>query len=233
VIEWRPPTFEPAFIGFWLLAAALLALSCLARPWRAAGATTTVTVWAALAMLPLALLSGRNVPSFGLLAVPAVATLLEARFPSRRIASSRPERPLVNMIVLATAGSAVVVLVAYCWTVGAARLRWHPLSQPAMTAIASCPEKLYNRYDEGGYVIWFVRNRKVFIDSRQDPYPPELVLDQIRAESSGDYEGLFERYGIRCAFIPKESLIAQRLATSGWKALYEDSDWVVLASSAN
>ena len=60
-----------------------------------------------------------------------------------------------------------------------------------------CRGNVYNRYDEGGYLIWFAPGRKVFLDGRQDPYPPSLIKEQARVESSGDFESLFERYDVR------------------------------------
>jgi hypothetical protein len=74
-----------------------------------------------------------------------------------------------------------------------------------------------------------VPTRKVFIDSRQDPYPPELVGEHLRVEATGDYHELFRRHSIRCAFIPANSLLAQRLSADDWQPLYKDASWVVLA----
>ena len=51
----------------------------------------------------------------------------------------------------------------------------------------------------GGYLVWFLKERKVFMDSRQDLFPEDLILQQIRVESSGDYRPLFNQFGIRCA----------------------------------
>jgi hypothetical protein len=78
-------------------------------------------------------------------------------------------------------------------------LGWQPVLPETIAAIRSCPGRLYNRYDEGGYLIWFVRDRKVFIDSRQDPFPEPLVRAHIDLERSGEYQALFARYDIGCA----------------------------------
>jgi hypothetical protein len=97
-----------------------------------------------------------------------------------------------------------------------------------IAALEACPERLYNRYDDGGYVIWFVPDRKVFIDSRQDPFPPELVREHIHVETSGEYGETFRRYSIRCAFVPANSVLMRRLTTDNWQALYKDATWAVL-----
>jgi hypothetical protein len=92
---------------------------------------------------------------------------------------------------------------------------------------------MYNRYDEGGYLIWFAPGRKVFLDGRQDPYPPSLIKEQMRVESSGDFEGLFERYDVRCAYVPAASLVSDGLLRAGWTPLFLDSTWTVLARDPN
>ena len=59
----------------------------------------------------------------------------------------------------------------------------------------------------------------MFLDGRQDPYEPSLVLDQIRVETSGDYASTFSTHHIRCAYLPTTSPVAARLSSSGWSAL--------------
>jgi hypothetical protein len=228
IVEWNPPRItDPAFAPFWLLSAALIVLVIATRPWRRKAAAPDVLLWVALALLPVALSATRNVPALLVFLVPAVGLLLHSAWsisdPVRR------ERPALNAALLAVATLGGVAGIAYCWTTGIARLQWRPLPQPAITAIASCPEQMYNRYDEGGYLIWFTPSRRVFIDSRQDPYPPELMQEHIRIERSGDYEETFRRYSIRCAFLPTESLLTERLTNAHWAPLYKDPTWIVLA----
>lgn len=44
-----------------------------------------------------------------------------------------------------------------------------------------------------------MKHRKVFIDSRQDPFPIDLVIEHIEVERTGEYRRMFDRYGIECA----------------------------------
>jgi hypothetical protein len=111
------------------------------------------------------------------------------------------------------------------------RLRWAPVPPDAIAALRQCPDNLYNRYDEGGYLIWFAPDRKVFIDGRLDPFPPALVLEHIRMETgNGEFRDVFSRHNIHCAYLPTESPTAARLATAGWTTLYRDANWVVLSN---
>jgi hypothetical protein len=112
------------------------------------------------------------------------------------------------------------------------RLQWSPLPEASLQALDRCPDNLYNRYDEGGYLIWFARNHRVFLDGRQDPYPVSLVHEQMRTEQSGDYVSTFSRYHIRCAYLPTASPVAARLATIGWMTLYRDRNWIVLTAAS-
>jgi len=230
VLEWRPPSLaDPTLATFWPLAAAFVVLVVVTKPWHATKNGDSVLVWGALALLPVALNASRNVPSLLLLLVPAVGTLLEStslRMPRR---AGRRERPALNVAILTVACVCGLAAVAYGWAAELPRLRWRPLRPEMIAALTSCPERLYNRYDEGGYIIWFVPERKVFIDSRQDPYPPELMREHIRIETSGDYEEAFHRHAIRCAFGPTNSLLTRRLAENQWQPLYRDANWTVLA----
>ena len=100
---------------------------------------------------------------------------------------------------------------AYAYATPVDRLRWAPLPDASLAALRTCHGNLYNRYDEGGYLIWFAAEHKVFLDGRQDPYPVDLVKRQVQVESTGDFEPLFRRYDIRCAYVPAESLVSVRL----------------------
>jgi hypothetical protein len=227
VSEWRPPSFtDPTLLPFWLLAGCFIVLTLRQKPWKATARASDATFWGALAMLPLAVSSGRNVPIFLLMAVPAIAGMQRAVKSSS--ASPRNERPVVNAGILLAAVLLAVSSVTYAWASEVPRLGWHPLPEQAIVNLTSCPERLYNRYDEGGYVIWFVPGRKVFMDSRQDPFPPALVNEQIRVERSGDYQQLFDQYDIRCVLTPSNSVLSEHLVASGWEEAYKGRAFAVL-----
>jgi len=230
VLEWRAPPLDVALLSCWVLSFALIALIVRSRAWRHRALRGQVTIWAPLLLLPLALGSVRNVPPLMLTIVPAVAALLETSSRYVRTVAQR-EHPRVNAAVLGTALVAAASVVICGWTVEISRLQWHPLPRAAIEAVQSCPERLYNRYDEGGYLIWFAKARRVYLDGRLDPYPTSFVLEQMRLETSGDYEPTFRRYGIHCAFIPVDSVLKRRLAADGWSASYTGAIWAVMSDS--
>jgi hypothetical protein len=122
--------------------------------------------------------------------------------------------------------------VAYAYAKPIDHMRWAPLPQTSLTALRACPGNLYNRYDEGGYLIWFAPEHKVFLDGRQDPYPVDLVKEQVRIETTGDFERVFRRYDIHCAYVPAGSVVTARLSQAGWTPLFRDAQWAVLADAS-
>jgi hypothetical protein len=234
--EWRSPSIvEIPLVTFWI-AAALVPLG-VAFTWRAllmrAHRQTRILCACAVAVLPLAVSAIRNVGPFVMLAAPALAGLLELRRTTRSYATpehARDDHPIVNMAGMAAAALFVAMTIASAYRQQIPHLRWTPLPKASLQALQRCPDNIYNRYDEGGYLLWFAANRRVFLDGRQDPYPPPLIDDQLRIEHSGEFTSTFDRYRIHCAYLPTSSPVAVRLASIGWTTLYRDRQWVVLAN---
>lgn len=234
--EWDPPRLvTPSLIPFWLIAVALvwLVATRMRQVFRDTEARRRgyLTICAcALALLPVAFTAERNVPPFLLLAVPAIAVLIKSRVTGADHSPERAsDRPRLNGALTALAGIAVCGTVAYAYAAPIDHLQWAPLPQESLAALRTCRGNLYNRYDEGGYLIWFAPDHKVFLDGRQDPYPVDLVKQQVRVESTGDFERLFHQYDIHCAYVPAQSLVSARLSRAGWRTLFRDARWAVLA----
>jgi hypothetical protein len=221
--EWRAPVLGWRDLGFWLLAA--LFIITLVRKWRSIrDYHDAVIAIAALLLLPLALRHGRNMTPFALLALPAISRMIPLPALVQR---GRKEHARLNAALVTACVLAVAVTVAREWSRPAPRLHWDPISARVVEAIQGCPGRLYNRYDDGGYVIWFARI-PVYADSRQDPYPLEFVQEHLRHEISGEYVPVFEKYNLRCAFLPPGSPTAQRMLADGWQVAASDERWVVL-----
>jgi hypothetical protein len=228
LIEWLPPDLAPLYLPFWLLAAVLVALAG-ASVRRLDGRTLELTA-IALATLPLAVQARRNVPVFLLVAVPALAALIENRWPSLPPRRRRPENERANGAIVAGAATAAAIGVAAAWTLPIPSLGWTPISASAVAAVRACEGPLYNTYGDGGTLIWFVPERRVFIDNRQDPYPLDLLQANKTLEMSGRYETAFEAYGIACAAVPATSVVAARLGESAaWSRTFSDGQWTVFA----
>ena len=178
------------------------------------------------------MMSVRNVGPFLMLAAPTL-TRLFALTESDAEDRSRPQRqehPLINLCAMTFIPLLVILTLSSAYRLQIPHLRWSPLPNASLQALDRCPDNLYNRYDEGGYLVWFAPRHRVFLDGRQDPYPPAVIRDQLKAEHSGEYASTFAQYGIRCAYLPTSSPVARRLASAGWATLYRDRQWVVLAN---
>lgn len=229
--EWLAPKLtDLPLTPFWALAAVFCVLLLLG--WRRllapSGRQLSILCVPALVLLPLALSAVRHIGPFLMFAAPAICGLMPAEA-FDALKRDRQNRPLLNLALTTTAALAAAIGVGSAYLFQIDHLRWTPLPRASLRALRECPDNLYNRYDEGGYLIWFEPGRRVFLDGRQDPYQPSLVLDQIRIETSGDYVSTFAAHHIRCAYLPAASPVAARLLSSGWSALYRDSAWVVLA----
>ena len=127
--------------------------------------------------------------------------------------------------LLAGACAVAVAVVALAWSTPLSRLQWSPLSAEVVAAVDACQDPIYNSYDDGGFLIWFLPHRKVFLDSRQDPYPVELIQQDIRAQFEAEYRDLFDTHGIRCAFVRSGVPLDRRLQADGWQPRYRDAVW--------
>jgi hypothetical protein len=227
--EWRRPEVMAVHeLPFWIIAIVFCGALLGHRRTLSRAAAGDLTLYAcALAVLPMAILTVRNVGPFLMIAVPAVTTLVQVgRGPSP---SRDTGRPLVNRAIMSSAALAVTITLVWAYRNQIPHLQWTPVPRSALVALQHCPDNLYNRYDEGGYLLWFAPDRKVFLDGRQDPYPPELVLEHIRMETvGGDYKPAFSRHGIHCAYLPTVSPTVSQLSAAGWKTLFRDRQWVVL-----
>jgi hypothetical protein len=211
--------------AFWMTGCSMMALAIVKR--RALQSVETLTlVVSAVLLFIMAIRNARQVTPFFLCVVPAIAVLLSVR-------ATRRERSLVhgsilrNAVTAATCSLAAAGFIAYAWSVNLPRLDWEPLPAGVIAAIDECPGPLYNRYDDGGALLWFMKHRKIFIDSRQDPFPMDLVFEHIEVERTGEYRRMFERYGIECALTHKGLPLATRLQRDGWTERRAGGSWTV------
>jgi len=226
LVEWGTPPLTPALVGFWIIATALPVLLALKRRHLDERAVTLSAI--AIALLPLAMTSFRNVSTFLLLAAPAVSTLAGlGRLPGKRRDLPK-ENDRVNAGILLAAAAIAAAIVAAAWLKSAPGLGWRPMSPQIVQAVAACRGPLYNSYDAGGPLIWLLPDRPVFIDNRQDPYSVDFLRAIHRLERDGDYQSLFEQHGIQCALTETESALAARLRSdAGWSLRQADAKWVI------
>lgn len=228
VQEWRGPALtDPSVLPFWCVLGGLVVL--VYQRWWAlmADPADRILTIASLLFVPLALTSLRNTPPFLVLALPVVSRALRTSLPPTvpRLSTAQYR---THAGVLACGVVVAVAVVAIAWTTPMSRLGWNPVSDEAASAVSECIGPIYNSYDDGGYLVWFLPDRKVFLDSRQDPYPVELIQQDMRAQFEGQYRETFEQYGIRCAFVRSGVPLDRQLQADGWQVRFRDEQWTVL-----
>jgi hypothetical protein len=249
ITEWRSGLVPaPGSIAFWIVA--LLLIVSAGRLWRKLPAfADQFLVASATLFVPLGLEAVRNIGPFAILALPAASRLFAASNSPRLAALSewlhrsfggeprpsdgRTPDPLAslrrnrrNLAVIAVSGVSIISL---AWALPWSGLNWSPVSTGAAAAIRGCPGQVFNEYNEGGYLIWFVPERPVFLDGRQDPYALSF-LERAREVSrdAAVRTAVFNDYGIRCAALSPESRLVVQLGGKGWRQTYRDDRWVVL-----
>ena len=229
ISEWMPPVFEARFAVFWVVAAVFAVLAV--TRWRLLEShADRVLVAVSALLLVLAARTSRNVVPFALVAAPGMSRLLwrQGSLRTRASDSGAPWGGMARSAVFALSALAAVMVVQWHWTKVPARSDWDPVSSAAAAAISSCEPPIYNHYDAGGYLIWFVPGQPVFLDSRQDPYPPDLIRAQREARTPEALRALLRRYRIRCAALEPGSFESSALTGDGWAIRYRDARWVVM-----
>jgi hypothetical protein len=228
--EWQPTALPPEHVAFWGTAAFFLWQ--LTVHWRRLSrGEDRVFAAAALVALPLAVRTLRNVPAFMMLAAPALTRLTypaaaEPKRSSGESASAPWGRAAPAWLLVASLVALIVIWRA--WSAPWAMLGWTPISPSAAAAVRGCRPALYNTYPDGGPLIWFVPEQRVFIDSRQDQYPIPFIQAASQVEKTGDYKVLFAQWGINCAALPPHSPTVAALNRDGWQERFRDASWVVL-----
>ena len=242
--EWQRTRPDDLYgVIFWVVALAFVGLVVVRRRALRDGHASSWADWVlvagALALLPAAAGAVRNVGLFALLALPAASRLLgpdaTLRLPGRkaREPGADADRPVANLVVLAGLSLAALAFVIWSYRTVPPTLGWRPIDARALGAVRACDGPLYNQYDEGGYLIWFVPEKPVFVDNRQDPYPLEHIRAQLDVQwGQSPYRPLFERWGIRCAFLPMSSSTVGALDRDGWTTRYRDDRYTVLSAPA-
>jgi hypothetical protein len=226
ISEWEPAWRNlPAGAVFGVVVVVAVAAVVALRRRRPFAWSDRVLVASAAGLVLPAVRYSRLMPMFVVVALPLIARGWEEWRPS----TARVEdRSVVNGVLLAVVVVAAVAWVGAAWAGPSRALAWEPLPAAAVTAVRACDGPVYNRFDDGAYLLWFAPGVPIFIDSRVDPYPDKLLRDHIRDEASGNYRATFDHYGIRCALLPPVSATARHLLRDGWTATYHDGSWLVL-----
>lgn len=191
----------------------------------------------------MGLLAGRNIAVFAVVATPILTEHLDAVLtergwvlqPVRRVTPrmARTNSILVGVILLAALLK--VLLVLDTKTVQKAQEDLLPVKVTAHLASERPPGPMFNSYNWGGYLMYFLPDYPVFVDGRTDLYGDTfLTNDYLKTATGGPaWRETLDKYGVNLVVVEAQSGLASNLRDEpGWKLDYEDEMAVVFVREA-
>jgi hypothetical protein len=185
----------------------------------------------ALVLIPLlwlALSAQRHLAFFVFASTPFIAAGA-ARLYGRLRPRATPLRPLPP----AAAATLALLLVAgaLASAVGAPSAPdEHAYPTGAVAALRTGSGTLLNEYDWGGFLIYRVPERKVFVDGRLFPFYPAVLRDYRDAvELRPNWKDVLAKYDVREALLMPTKSLAVALREDGWTVRAEGPTFVLLA----
>ena len=87
-----------------------------------------------------------------------------------------------------------------------------------------------NDYNWGGYLIWHLRDRPVFVDGRTDLFGDEILNDYLSVMSlQPSWPEILDEYQINSVLVKSDSDIARALQNTNWQIEYQDDISVILS----
>ncbi|HEX9495451.1 MAG TPA: hypothetical protein VGA38_06810 [Candidatus Limnocylindria bacterium] len=185
----------------------------------------------ALLLIPLlwlGLSAQRHLAFFVFAATPFVAAGA-----ARTYAALRPHRVPLRPVP-ARLSIAIVVLVCAAALASArgapAAPDEHAYPVGAVAALKSGSGTLLNEYDWGGFLIYRVPERKVFVDGRLFPFYPAVLLDYRDAvELRPNWKEVLTKYDVREVLLTPSKALAVTLREEGWRVRASGETFILLA----
>ncbi len=138
----------------------------------------------------------------------------------------KQEKPLVNAVALA-------VLAGVCWLMTPSQKLLHQgvadtFPEAALPRLAQLPAgtRLLDNFEWGGYLMWMMPDRPLFIDGRTDIFVHEGVMqDYANAREGMKVAQTLDKYRIDAVLFPKQGPLAEHLLHDpAWKLSYSDTN---------
>ena len=249
VLEWQPVVLfadgplNPPLFG-WLLLAHGLALGT--ALWVAPRRVDVASVALAVVTAAMALRARRFVPLFTLVGTPLLAANVALVC---GVPDLRSRRTALATAALALAGGAAFVVtevrtfpvtVADGVFAGAIDTSFFPSHAAEFLRRNPLPARLYNLYNWGGYLMWSVPDRPVFIDGRAHAvYPPAFYRENFLVHFAlPGWVDVLDRWGVDLVLwpgseaaegTPLADLVEALDASIDWTLIYDDGQAAVFA----
>jgi hypothetical protein len=232
--EWQSPNFHrPELLPFLVLILLTIIALAVSRTRK-----RPVEIVLVVGFLYMALMAGRNIAMYALVATPVLTRHLGSGLGV--LLDHRPQPPQfpdriahrINLLLLVLVAIAVGLKIAV--PLGAEFNRRAIADSLPVEAVAFIqehqpPEELLNSYNWGGYITWTLYpDYPSFVDGRTDLFDDELLsryLSTWRAEPG--WEGFLDQWNVNTVLIEPEAPLAAALLASGWEILYQDNQAVL------
>jgi hypothetical protein len=226
--EWNSPNFHER--QTWPFIALLLGV------FGAVGASQRRLDWSDFVLVAgtafMALLAGRNIALFAVVATPVLTYHLQSLLEERGWVLATIKRPTRRMaqlnavlVALVLVGSlAKVLLVLDAETVAEGQAMFLPVEATDYLQASDLNGPMFNSYNWGGYLIFYAPDEPVFVDGRTDLYGDTFLQTYLQtAVGTEGWRDTLNEYGIRLVFVEARSGLARRLRDEpGWSPVYED-----------
>jgi hypothetical protein len=180
----------------------------------------------------MALLAGRNIAVFAVVATPILtyhldAILTERGWNLKPVRSVTPRMARLNfaLVTIITLGAlAKVLLVLDSKSVAQAQAEYLPVQVAQYLNDERPAGPMFNSYNWGGYLMFVAPEYPVFVDGRTDLYGTEFLTTYLEAATGSPiWRETLDRYGINLVVIEARSGLARALTTEpGWRQDYAD-----------
>jgi hypothetical protein len=219
LVEWFPPDLaQPVNVALVLLLAGALALG-LARPKE----VRALDVCLVLVGTFFALRHQRFLPLAAMLVAPVLARGLSFT----RLSEIRAPR---HLAIATLAATFVLLLVALPTDLSASVGESYPVAAARYVRTHDVGSRAFNTFEDGGYLMFALPARRVFIDSRFDLYARGRAFDDYLSLRRGDRAGeIFAAYDVDAAILPTEdrdenfAALERELPDLGFRVVYEDA----------
>ncbi len=236
--EWNSPNFQGR--ETWPFVFMVIALL------GAVGASKRRLDWTSFVLVSgtifMALLAGRNISVFAVVATPVLTfhlydVLTQRGWAFQPMRRTTTRMAVINLLLLglilfaSIIKTASVVLPTIVQTTMESAL---PVKAVTYIREAQLQGAQFNSYNWGGYLVYALREHPVFVDGRTDLYGDEFLTQYLQTAIGGDgWRETLEQYDIQWVLIETNSGLARRLRDeANWRTAYEDDLAVVFVREA-
>ncbi|MCS6908344.1 MAG: hypothetical protein RML93_10745, partial [Anaerolineales bacterium] len=222
----------------WLLVLVIGSAAFSRKPWLFRH-TVMIVVF-----LYMALLAGRNLALFALVAPLPIARAFEglhiretlaAYFPKslgKPLEKPAQDRPVLNWLIVSLVFLGCTYRSFLAWspqTVATDMKGFYPLGAVEHLKETRPQGRLFNSYNWGAYLLWALPEYPVFVDGRTDLYGDQILEQWLQlVQLREGWEQVIERWQIRVILMEREWVAAKYLTQTGWCLSYQDEVALVL-----